>query len=152
MCLRNPGTLSSAEFCYPIRLDLTPKLPPYSRVAIFQKLWRSMLSVLLNWVAGKFKLPISYFWVLTPGIPNLDFNFQPIGHFPGMFLICIPYPRLNCLKTIPFTWQYPSESYQLWICHTHVVEIIQWQTLTELKILLECGLQCPWNQLKTNLK
>lgn len=46
-----------------------------------------------------------------PGIPNLDYNLQPIDQFPGKlypildsnFMISISNPRLNCLETIPLT-------------------------------------------------
>ena len=47
-----PETLSSAEFCYPILVQ-TPKISPYPRFAIFQKLTRSTLSLILSRVTGK---------------------------------------------------------------------------------------------------
>ena len=61
----------SAEFCYPL-LELTPKHPPYPRVTIFQKIQRASLSSLLDWIACKFKSPISFVWLLIPGFPNVD--------------------------------------------------------------------------------
>ena len=57
-----------------------------------------------------------------PGFPNLDSNLQPIDQFPRKWypildrnsLIYILYPRVNCLKTIPFA-----------AAHTYIVHI--WQ-------------------------
>ena len=84
-----------------------------------------------------------YFWVANPSFPSLDWNLQPIDQFPGKWyliidpnsLIYIPYPRVNCLKTIPFTvvhtyiniahmWQYPS-----WCGITGWSELFLWITV-----------------------
>ena len=45
--LKTYTTLSWAEFCY-TKLDQTPQISPYPSVAIFQKLLRLVLSLLLN--------------------------------------------------------------------------------------------------------
>ena len=99
---------------------LNSQNPPYPREAVFQKLQRSQTQSSQN----KTDLIFSHFWVEIPGFRSLDYNLQPIDQFPGKWypildinsLIYIPYPRVNCLKTIPFTaahtyiahiWQYP---------------------------------------------
>ena len=58
---------SSSEFCYPI-LDLTPQIPPYPRVAVFQKQLRSLAQSSQN----KIHLIFLYSWVAIPGFPSLD--------------------------------------------------------------------------------
>ena len=83
--------------------------PPYPRVAVFQKLLRSL---------GQFSQNKTLYH------NHWSVNLQPTNQFPEKWypildpnaLIYIPYPRVNCLKTIPFTaahtyiaqiWQYP---------------------------------------------
>ena len=99
---------------------LNSQNPPYPREAVFQKLQRSQTQSSQN----KTYLIFSHVWVEIPGFRSLDYNLQPIDQFPGKWypildinsLIYIPYPRVNCLKTIPFTaahtyiahtWHYP---------------------------------------------
>ena len=48
-----------AEVCYS-KLDLTPKVSPYPRVAIFQKLLRSRFFLLLNQVVGKLRFFVHF--------------------------------------------------------------------------------------------
>ena len=129
MCRWDPEILSlhqsynsSSEFFYPI-VDLTPQILPYPRVAVFQKLLGSLTQSSQN----KTDLIFVYFWVAIPSFPGLDLNLQPNNQFPAKWypildpnsLICIPYSRVNCLKTIPFTaadsyiahiWRYPPGS------------------------------------------
>ena len=119
MCCWYPRTLShtrasSSEFHYPI-LDLTPQIPPHPRVAVFQKLLRSS--------QNKTDLIFfSYFWLAIPGFLSLDWHLQPIDQFPVKWypvldinsLIYVTYPRVNCLKTIPFR-----------AAHTYIADI--WQ-------------------------
>ena len=107
----------SSEFLPPYT-RLNYQNSPYPRVAVFQKLLRSQTQFSQN----KTDLIFSYFWVSIPGFPSLDQNLQPIDQFPGKWypildlnsLIYIPCPRINCLKSIPFT-----------AAHTYVAHI--WQ-------------------------
>ena len=67
-----PETQSSAEFCYPILVQ-TSKISPYPRFAIFQKLLRSTLSLILSWVF--------IFWVSSPSFPSVESNLQSVDQF-----------------------------------------------------------------------
>ena len=58
---------SFSEFYYPI-LDWTPQIPPYPRVAVFQKQLRSLAQSSQN----KTALIILHSWVTIPGFPSLD--------------------------------------------------------------------------------
>ena len=123
MCRRDPEILSlhqsynsSREFFYPI-VDQTPQIPPYPRVAVFQKLLGSLTQSSQNKTD----------WFLFIFEWQLDWNLQPINQFRAKWytildpnsLIYIPYSRENCLKNIPFTaadsciahiWPYPPGS------------------------------------------
>ena len=99
---------SSAEFCYSIYTRLNSPNPPYPREAF------RLSCINLN-------LPSE--WVTIPNFPSLDLNRQPIVQLPGEWwpildpnsLIYIPYPRVNCLKAIPFT-----------VAHTYIAHMWQW--------------------------
>ena len=114
MCRWDPGALSLYQSSFKwILLPYTrlnsqnPPPPPHPRVAVFQKLLRSHTQSSQN----KTNFFFSYFWVAIPSFPSPDENLQPTDQFPGKWypildlnsLICIPYPRINCLKTVPFT-------------------------------------------------
>ena len=85
---------------------------PLKSLPILESLFSSFLpKVTLSLLFSKFRFADVIFWTLTPSLPGLDRKFQPIDQFPGKWypildsncLIFIPYPRLNYLKTIPFT-------------------------------------------------
>ena len=104
--------LVQATFCHPI-LELTPQIPP-SIDTIEADLRMFKLT----------DLTFLYFLVAITGFLSLDKIFQQTGQFREKLypildpnaLIYIPYPRVNCLKAIPFTaahtyiahiWRYP---------------------------------------------
>ena len=81
--------------------------------------------------------------MLTPSLPSLDRKFQPIDQFPGKwypildsnFLIFVPYPRLNYLKTISFTVPHTyiaTLSQSLAVAHIHMAYRFQFGKIQPL--------------------
>ena len=102
----------SCRFCNPI-LDEMPKIPTLSQTSYFRTIHQKYNHTVL---LMENHLSIN-------NIVTISFIFS-ISEFPGNWypildqdsLISIPYPRPNCLKTIPFTaahtyigyiWEYP---------------------------------------------
>ena len=111
--------------CDPRALNFATRELPKSlaidqRVAtIFSDSHLSMLSLLLNWVVGKFKFVDFYFFfffewqcilsIVLNKIFNKLISFLEIDTLilDLNYLICVPHPILYCLKTIPFTALFP---------------------------------------------
>ena len=99
--------------------ELPKSLAIDQRVAtIFSDSHLSMLSLLLNWVVGKFKFVDFYFFffewqcilsIVLNKIFNKLISFLEIDTLilDLNYLICVPHPILNCLKTIPFMALFP---------------------------------------------
>ena len=77
----------------------------------------SMLSLLLNWVVGKFKFVYFYFFFEWQCMLSIVLNkiFNKLISFLEIdtlildlnYLICVPHPIVNCLNTILFTALFP---------------------------------------------
>ena len=105
MCRWYPETLKY------IRPTL-PKTPPILESDSFQPLLRWTLSLLLNWIVGKFRFSNSFFLVSIPGFPSLDWIFNQLITYLEMmrysrpklpdFYTLAPYLRLHWLKIVLF--------------------------------------------------
>ena len=101
---------SSVQLCYPVLDKLLKSL--FIIESLFSRnYWGQHFLCYQTELWANLNLRTSLYWVTISSFPSLNWNLKPIYQFPRKWyptldpksLTSIPFPRLNCLKTIPFT-------------------------------------------------